>query len=284
MRSYMFFSANTKVSDYSSQIPSPSTSPHNISFLLTHKGEKTIMKKAKRKEIHEDNVARMEHHKNKSLSKHDLKAIKPLTTSQEQMMKSYFSGSSILATGSSGTGKTMLALYLALNDMLDKQQPYKNINIVRSVVPTREVGYLPGGLEEKIEIYEAPYRDLFSFLFDMPTSYNKFKQFGKVNFMPTSFLRGQTWDDTVVVVDEAQNLNFHEINTIMTRIGHNSKIIIAGDSNQSDLYKSKHDSSYLDKLSEVLKNNKFFDVIHFNKHDIVRSDFVKSWIKCVEDS
>jgi len=242
------------------------------------------MKKAKRKEIHEDNVARMEHHKNKSLSKHDLKAIKPLTASQEQMMKSYFSGSSILATGSSGTGKTMLALYLALNDMLDKQQPYKNINIVRSVVPTREVGYLPGGLEEKIEIYEAPYRDLFSFLFDMPTSYNKFKQFGKVNFMPTSFLRGQTWDDTVVVVDEAQNLNFHEINTIMTRIGHNSKIIIAGDSNQTDLYKSKHDSSYLDKLSEVLKNNKFFDIIHFNKHDIVRSDFVKSWIKCVEDS
>lgn len=243
------------------------------------------MKKAKKKDLqnmNDDNVARMDHHKNKSLSKHDLKTIKPLTSSQEQMMKSYFTGSSILAKGSAGSGKTLLALYLALNDMLDKQQPYKNINIVRSVVATRDIGYLPGSMEEKIEIYEAPYRDLFSFLFDMPTSYNKFKQFGKVNFMPTSFLRGQTWDNTVVVVDEAQNLNFHEINTVMTRIGHNSKIIIVGDSNQTDLYKSKHDSSYLDKLSEVLKDNKFFDIIDFSRHDIVRSDFVKSWIECVE--
>jgi len=244
------------------------------------------MKKSKKKNLHSvnnDNLARIEHHNNnKSLSKHDLKNIKPLTPAQEQMMKSYFSGSSILATGSAGSGKTLLALYLALNDMLDKNQPAKKINIVRSVVATREVGYLPGALEEKLEIYETPYRDLFSFLFDMPTSYDKFKDFGKVDFMSTSFLRGQTWDDTIVVVDEAQNLNFHETNTVMTRIGHNSKIIIVGDSNQTDLYRSKNDTSYISQLSNVLQNNKFFDTINFTKHDIVRSEFVKSWISCIE--
>ena len=245
------------------------------------------MKKAKKKKfntMHNDNIARIEHHQNKSLSKHDLKVIKPLTKSQEQMMKSYFAGQSILASGSAGTGKSLLSFYLALNDMLDKNQPYEYINIVRSIVPTREVGFLPGTLEEKISVYESPYKDLFSFLFDMPTSYNKFKEFGKVNFMPTSYLRGQTWDNTIVIVDEAQNLNFHEINTVMTRIGHNSKIIITGDYKQTDLYKSKYDSSYMPQLIEVLKNNKFFDIIDFTRHDIVRSDFVKSWITCVEDS
>ena len=241
------------------------------------------MKKAKKKSIeHNNNVARLEHQNNRTLSKHDLKKIKPLTNAQEEMMKDYFSGSSILATGSAGTGKTLIALYLALNDLLDKEQSYKKLNIIRSVVATRDIGYLPGDMEEKIQIYETPYQDLFSFLFNMPTSYNNFKQRNQVEFMPTSFLRGQTWDDSIIVVDEAQNLNFHEINTVMTRVGHNSKVIVVGDSNQTDLYKSKHDNSCLDHLEKVLRNNKFFSVVNFNRHDIVRSDFVKSWIECVE--
>ena len=244
------------------------------------------MKKAKKKDIsdlHNNNIAQMEHHKNKSLSRHDLRDIKPLTPAQEQMMKSYFSGSSILATGSAGTGKTLIGLYLALSDLLDKNQPQTSIKIIRSVVATRDIGYLPGSMEEKIEIYETPYQDLFSFLFGMPTSYNNFKQRNQVQFMPTSFLRGQTWDDCVIVVDEAQNLNFHEVNTIMTRVGNNSKVIAVGDSNQTDLYKSRHDNSCLDHVEKILRNNKFFDVVNFNRHDIVRSDFVKSWIQCVED-
>jgi phosphate starvation-inducible protein PhoH and related proteins len=139
-------------------------------------------------------------------------------------------------------------------------------------------------MDEKIEVYETPYRDMFSFLFGgMPTCYNNFKDRNKVHFMPTSFLRGQTWDNAIVVIDEAQNMNFHEINTVMTRIGHNSKVIIVGDSKQTDLYKTSRDSSYMTELERVLRNNKFFDIIHFNKHDIVRSDFVKSWIECIED-
>lgn len=181
------------------------------------------------------------------------------------------------------THNTLIALYLALNDLLDRDQPIDNIKIVRSVVPTREVGYLPGDLSEKISVYETPYREQFSFLFDMPTSYDKFKEGGKVEFMPTSFLRGQTWDNSVIVVDEVQNLNFHEVNTVMTRVGRDSKIILVGDSNQSDLFKSNRDVSCIEHLDQVLSHNKFFDTVYFQKQDIVRSDFVRAWIECIED-
>lgn len=246
------------------------------------------MKKSKKKNnihvIQQDNLARQDHQNNcKDLSFHALKPIKPLTSPQRQMMESYFAGNSIFASGSAGTGKTLVALYLALSDLLNKDQPTDNIKIVRSVVPTREVGYLPGDLSEKISVYETPYREQFSFLFDMPTSYDKFKESSKVEFMPTSFLRGQTWDNSVVVVDEVQNLNFHEVNTVMTRIGTNSKIILVGDSNQSDLFKSSRDASCIEHLDTVLSHNNFFDTVYFQKQDIVRSDFVRAWIECTED-
>ena len=246
------------------------------------------MKKSKKKDnnlhvLRNDNLARHEYSKSKDLSLHALKHIKPLTQAQRQMIESYFAGNSIFANGSAGTGKTLVSLYLALNDLLSKDQPIESIKIVRSVVPTREVGYLPGDLEEKISVYETPYREQFSFLFDMPTSYDHFKSKGKVEFMPTSFLRGQTWDNSVIVVDEVQNLNIHEINTVMTRVGTNSKILLVGDSNQSDLYKSNRDASCIDLLDRVLGNNKFFDTVYFGKQDIVRSDFVRAWIECIED-
>lgn len=220
----------------------------------------------------------------KSLSLHDLQVIKPMTDAQSQMMESYFQGYSILATGSAGTGKTMVGLYLALNDLLNKNTDIDKIKIIRSVVPSRDIGFLPGDLEEKVEVYEMPYREQFTNLFGMPTSYDKFKSFGTVEFMSTSFLRGQTWDNTIVVVDEVQNLNFHEINTVMTRIGVNSKVLLLGDSNQTDLYKNKWDASGIELLEKVLKNNQFFDVVHFTKHDIVRSEFVKSWICGIEEA
>ena len=224
-----------------------------------------------------------EHQCNKSLSYHDLKVIKPLTEPQRQMMESYFQGLSVLALGSAGTGKTLVAFYLALTDLLDKNTPYNKIKIIRSVVPSRDIGFLPGDMEEKVEVYESPYRDLFSFLFETPTAYDKFKSFGSIEFLPTSFLRGQTWDNTIVVVDEVQNMNFHEINTTMTRIGNNSKVILCGDSLQTDLYKNKWDQSGIGSLEKALKGNKFFDTVHFTKHDIVRSEFVKTWICSIED-
>jgi len=220
----------------------------------------------------------------KSLSLHDLTVIKPMTNAQAQMMESYFQGYSILGTGSAGTGKSFIGLYLALNDLLNKRSPINHIKIVRSVVPSRDVGFLPGSLEEKTEVYETPYREQFSQLFGMPTSYDKFKSFGTVEFMSTSFLRGQTWDNCAVVVDEVQNLNFHEINTVMTRIGVDSKVLLLGDSNQSDLYKSKWDSSGLGMLEKALKGNPHFDTVNFTQHDIVRSEFVKAWICGLENS
>lgn len=222
--------------------------------------------------------------KPKSLSLHDLNVIKPMTDAQAQMMESYFQGYSILATGSAGTGKTIVGLYLALNDLLNKNCKVDKIKIIRSVVPSRDIGFLPGDLEEKIEVYETPYREQFTQLFGMPTAYEKFKSFGTIEFMPTSFLRGQTWDNTVIVVDEVQNLNFHEINTVMTRVGVHSKVLLLGDSEQSDLYKNKWDCSAMEPLEKILTDNPFFDVVHFTKHDIVRSEFVKAWICGIEDA
>lgn len=206
-----------------------------------------------------------------------------MTDPQSQMMESFFQGYSIFATGSAGTGKTLIGLYLALNDLLNKNTETKKIKIIRSVVPSRDIGFLPGDIEEKIEVYETPYREQFAFLFDAPTSYDKFKSFGTVEFMPTSFLRGQTWDDTIVIVDEVQNLNFHELNTVMTRVGVNSKVLLLGDSNQTDLYKNKWDTSGIGILEKTLQHNSFFDVVHFTKNDIVRSEFVKAWICGLED-
>lgn len=219
----------------------------------------------------------------KSFSYHDLKNIKPLTDPQHTMIRSYAQGLSILALGSAGTGKSLLAMYMALNDVLHRDRPYTKIKIVRSIVPSRDIGYLPGDIEDKISVYEMPYKEIFSFLFDSPTCYDKFKQSGKVEFMPTSFLRGQTWDDSVIVVDEIQNMNIHEINTIMTRVGTNSKILLLGDDKQTDLYKHNKDQSGINILEKSLQNNSFFDTVYFHKNDIVRSDFVKEWICCLED-
>jgi len=243
-----------------------------------------MKKSSKNLKVIKNNVmAEKSHRKNKTLSYHDLKVVKPLTPPQRQMMESYYAGNSILAMGSAGTGKTLIALYLALSDMLDKNQPIDNIKIIRSIVPTREVGHLPGTYEEKIAIYELPYIDLFSWLFGMPTSYEKFKASGKVEFCSTSYLRGCTWDDSVIIVDEIQNLNFYEINTVMTRVGQNSKVILAGDTKQTDLFKSGRDVSCMNKLEKALSNNPYFDIVYFHEQDIVRSDFVKSWIQSIEN-
>ena len=245
------------------------------------------MARAKKKAAKGSNVsdlqAVMDYKNSKQLTIHDLKVIKPLTTPQSQMMESYFQGLSIFATGSAGTGKSLVSLYLALNDLLQKNSTYKKIKIIRSIVPSRDIGYLPGDIEEKIEVYETPYKEIFTFLFDRPTSYEKFKDLGKVEFMPTSFLRGQTWDDSIIVVDEVQNLNFQEINTVMTRVGTNSKIFLLGDSFQTDLYKNSRDKSGIESLEKILPHNKFFDTIHFTRDDIVRSEFVKSWLSSVEE-
>lgn len=218
----------------------------------------------------------------KAWTKHDLHVIRPLTPAQEEMFHAFFNGKNICAHGSAGTGKSFVALYLALSELLGRQS-FEKIIIVRSVVPTREVGHLPGTLEEKTAIYELPYIAMFRELLGRPTSYNDMKEVGLVEFTTTSFLRGITWDDAIIVVDEGQNMRFDEINTVMTRLGENTKVIFTGDLVQTDLRKNHELTGMKDFLTIIRNMDEFSDIV-FTRHDIVRSSLVKSWITACEDA
>lgn len=214
---------------------------------------------------------------------HDLKQIKPLTTNQEAMFYDFFDGKNVFAYGSAGTGKTYIALFLALNEMLNQRSGIDRVIIVRSTVATRDIGFMPGTLDEKVAVYERPYKDMFADLIGRLTSYDDMKAAGKVEFITTSFIRGLTWDNAVIVVDEIQNMTFHEIDSIMTRVGENSRIIAVGDLAQTDLTK-KNDQSGIERTLRVVQRMNEFGVVHFTRHDIVRSDFVKSWIVASEET
>lgn len=234
--------------------------------------------------IDNNGSAMTENRKRKSWTAHDLRTINPLNEPQRAMFDSYFSGSmAIIANGSAGTGKTLAGLYLALTDVLNKNHPQKRIIIVRSAVATREVGHLPGTLEEKLEPYEAPYRDIITFLTGNSNTYDNMKEAGIIEFMPTSYIRGLNWDDAIVLIDEVQNLNFHEVNSVITRVGDNTKLLIIGDHIQTDLYRSSHDKSGMERFLSIARTMPDFDEIVFRKEDIVRSSFVKSWICALED-
>ena len=220
--------------------------------------------------------------KRKKWSIHDLKSIKPLTPAQEDFFHAWMNGYNICAHGTAGTGKSFLSMYVALTEVLNKNQ--QKIIIVRSAVPTREIGFLPGDLEEKIAMYELPYHDIFAELLGRKASYQDMKDAGVVEFMTTSFIRGLTWDNAIVVVEEGENMTFHEINSIMTRIGDNSRVIFNGDIKQTDLNGKKNGKSGMSTFLQVIKEIKNFASIEFTIHDIVRSDFVKSWIAAVEQT
>jgi len=223
-----------------------------------------------------------EGNKRKHWSQHDIKSIQPLTPTQEEMFHAWYNDKHICASGSAGTGKTFLALYLAINEVIEKQQ--KKIIIVRSAVPTREVGYLPGTLEEKTALYELPYHDIMWELIGRPSTYQDMKEAGIIEFMTTSFIRGLTWDNAIVIVDEGENMTFHEIDSIMTRIGENSRIIFTGDMKQTDLDGKKNGTSGMQQALKVFDNMENFTSLQFSKYDIVRSEFVKSWIIATEEA
>lgn len=226
-------------------------------------------------------AAKEEGPRRKHWSMHDLKTIKPLTPTQEDLFHAWYNGSNICAHGSAGTGKTFLALYLALQEVLSRN--HNRIILVRSAVPTRDVGFLPGTLEEKIMQFETPYHDILWELVGRPSSYQDMKEAGLIEFHSTSFLRGLTWDNAVVVVDEAENLTFHEIDNVMTRLGENTRVIFAGDTKQTDLDGSKKlGEEGLSRAKQVFENMEGFTCIDFSYHDIVRGDLVKSWIMACE--
>ena len=215
---------------------------------------------------------------------HDLRTTRPLTYGQQQMFESYFSGNNIVANGSAGTGKSYSAIYLALTDILREDTPQNEIVIVRSAVASREIGHLPGEISDKLAPYEEPYRDIFASLLRKNDAYDTMKELGRLRFMATSFVRGLTWDNAVVVIDEAQSMTFHEISSVITRLGDNSKLILCGDIAQNDLIMKKNDQSgYIRALAALGKMNNV-DIVTFTREDIVRSSFVREWICAVEDT
>lgn len=222
-----------------------------------------------------------ENQKRKRWSIHDIKKVKPLTPTQDDMFHAWYNNQHICAHGSPGTGKSFLSLYLAITEVLEKQQ--QRIIIVRSAVPTREVGFFPGTLEEKVSEYELPYHDIMYELIGRKSTYQDMKDAGLIEFKTTSFLRSLTWDNSIIIVDEAQNMSIHEINSIMTRLGENSRIMFLGDIKQTDLDGKKSGVTGMPEALKVIDIMKEFETVQFTKYDIVRSDFVKSWITASEE-
>jgi len=207
-----------------------------------------------------------------------LKTFDPLTENQKKFFEAYARGDYFVALhGVAGTGKTFIALYKALEEVLDKSNPFNKIIIVRSAVQSREIGHLPGDVGEKLEIYQQPYRQICHTLFDRKDAYARLEEQGYISFISTSFIRGMSFDDAIIIVDEMQNMNFEEIDTVMTRVGYRSKIIWCGDYRQTDLRKTNDKTGIL-KFFDIAHHMKAFTRIEFTAEDIVRSSLVKDYI------
>lgn len=211
-----------------------------------------------------------------------LKPIAPLTTNQERTFEGFYQDKNLLLHGSAGTGKTFISLYLALNEILEGHNDYNKIIIIRSVVPTRDMGFLPGNAKEKSKVYEAPYYAICSELFGRGDAYEILKTKNQIEFQTTSFVRGITFNNAIVIVDEMQNMTYQELDSVITRIGDNCKIMLCGDFKQSDLQRDSERRGILDFMRILHKMNAFKNV-EFTKEDIVRSSLVKSYIIAKEE-
>jgi phosphate starvation-inducible protein PhoH len=206
-----------------------------------------------------------------------LKNIEPLTQNQKLSFEAYQGGKNLLLHGIAGTGKSFISLYLALNQILSENSQYKKLVIVRSVVPTRDMGFLPGNSKEKAKVYEAPYYAICTELFGRSDSYEYLKSKNLVDFISTSFIRGITLNDCIIIVDEIANMTLHELDSVITRVGKNCKIVFCGDFRQSDFTK-EHERNGLVDFMRIIERMKSFTFIDFNEQDIVRSSMVKDYI------
>ena len=205
--------------------------------------------------------------------------IHPITKNQTLAFDAWENGYNVMLHGVAGTGKTFLALFFALTDVMKLDTPYKKVIIIRSVVPGRQVGFLPGTEKDKAAVYETPYMTIASKLFRLKDSYGVMKQKGLVEFMTTSFLRGDTLENCILIVDECQNMSDQELHTIMTRVGENCKIIFCGDVAQDDLTNERmRETSGLRKFMPIIRNMREFSFVEFGIDDIVRSGIVRSYI------
>lgn len=232
-------------------------------------------------------VSRRERKRNKKLKSQNIeqqqqkfslaiKTFSPKTINQQKIFKSYRANNNLFIHGIAGTGKTFLSLYLSLDEVLETQK-YKKVVIVRSVVPTRDMGFLPGNKKEKMKEYEAPYSCICNELFGRGDAYELLKNKNIIEFIPTSFIRGITLSDSIIIVDEAQNLSGHECDSVITRIGHDSKIIFCGDFRQTDLRFRDEKQGFIDFM-EIIQNMNHFDHIEMMEQDIVRGPLVKEYI------
>jgi phosphate starvation-inducible protein PhoH len=215
--------------------------------------------------------------------------IEPISDNQKKFFDSYKEDKHLVAYGCAGTGKTFITLYNALKNVLDENSPFEKIYLVRSLVATREIGFLPGTHEDKADIYQIPYKNMVKYMFQMPSDadfemlYGNLKSQETIKFWSTSFLRGTTLDNAIIIVDEFQNLTFHELDSIITRIGENSKIMFCGDATQSDLSKTNDRNGIFDFI-KILQSMPSVDLVEFGIDDIVRSGLVKEYLLAKQET
>jgi len=212
-----------------------------------------------------------------------MRDIEPLTDNQKKLFESYKNGKNLVAYGAAGTGKTFITLYNALQEVLDPSTPYDKIYIVRSLVATREIGFLPGDHDDKSFLYQIPYKNMVKYMFEMPSDadfemlYGNLKNQNTIDFWSTSFIRGTTLDRAIIIVDEFQNLNYHELDSIMTRVGTDTKIMFCGDATQTDLIKQNERNGIHDFM-RILRIMPSLSIIEFGVEDIVRSGLCKEYL------
>ena len=205
----------------------------------------------------------------------------PITVNQEKAFEAWDEDDHLVLVGSAGTGKTFIAMYMAIESLLEENSDYEKVVIIRSVVPTRDQGFLPGNQKEKEDAFTIPYRTIAAEIFGDPAAYNKLVTNKQVLFESTSFIRGATFNNAIVIVDEMQNLNFHELDSVITRCGKNCRIIFSGDYKQSD-FKREEEREGIIKFLHIIEHLNNFTVVQFGWEDIVRSGLVRDYIMTKE--
>ena len=219
----------------------------------------------------------------KPINSDHLLPIEPLTENQKKLFSAYEEGKHIVAYGTAGTGKTFITLYHAIKEVLDQFTPYEKVYVIRSLVATREIGFLHGDHDDKSNLYQIPYKNMVKYMFQMPSDaefemlYGNLKTQGTVSFWSTSFIRGTTFDNAILLIDEFQNLNYHELDSIITRVGDNCKIMFCGDGSQSDLVKTNEKNGIVDFM-KILEQMPSVDIVEFDADDIVRSGLCREYI------